>query len=485
MDSDPLSQLRHDLRTPINHILGYSELLAEEAQDAGHEVYLSDLDRIRTAARNLLDDINTRLTPTGLSTLPRPTDQPTPEDTKPRFAERPDASFADLAKSGPAALTGKILVVDDNADNRTVLSRSLQRQGHETVEAENGQCALEVMRGGGFDLVLLDVMMPVMDGYAALTAMKDDDALADVPVLMISALSELDSVVRCIEAGAEDYLPKPFNSTLLRARIGVGLEKKRLRDQEKKHLRTIEETQKRLAAELDEAARYVRSILPEPTTTPLEIEWDFVPSTELGGDSFGYHAIDDDHFAIYLLDVCGHGVGASLLAVAAISALRSGTLPDVDFRDPAQVLSALNDAFPMERHNQMYFTIWYGVFKFSERRLSHASGGHPPALLGTADGAIHEIRSPGMLIGAMPGMPYSSDSLIIEPGSRLVVFSDGAYELTCPDGTMLPWDTFVAEVRKDIFDDKLPATLGKWAQEMHGSPLLEDDLSIFAVRFPK
>ena len=131
---------------------------------------------------------------------------------------------------------------------------------------------------------LLDMMMPVLDGYGALSEIKNDPALRHLPVIMISALDELGSVVRCIERGAEDYLPKPFNPTLLRARIGAGLEKKRFRDQERLYVRTIEETQKRLKHELTEAENYVRSILPPPSAGPVATDWRLIPSGELGGD---------------------------------------------------------------------------------------------------------------------------------------------------------------------------------------------------------
>src|SRR5262249_30183233 len=124
----------------------------------------------------------------------------------------------------------------------------------------------------------------------------------------------------------------PFNPTLLRARITACLEKKLLREAEQRHLQEIEATHRRLSEELTEAANYVRSILPPPTETPLRVDWKYQPSTELGGDAFGYHWIDRDHFAVYLLDVCGHGVAASLLSVAAINAIRSGALANTDFR---------------------------------------------------------------------------------------------------------------------------------------------------------
>src|SRR5436309_2947435 len=108
-------------------------------------------------------------------------------------------------------------------------------------------------------------------------------------------------------------------------------------------------------------------------------DWRFIPSSQLGGDAFGYHWPDPDHFAVYLLDVCSHGVGAALLSISVMNVLRSQSLPDADFRNPGEVLSSLNRTFPMERQNNLYFTMWYGVFNRPACQLSYASGGHPPA----------------------------------------------------------------------------------------------------------
>ena len=134
---------------------------------------------------------------------------------------------------------GHILIVDDNDLNRMVLARALAEQGHTTATAENGQQALQMLREGSFDVVLLDVLMPGMDGYATLAQIKQDSALRHLPVIMISAVDEMDSVIRCIEMGAADYLPKPFNAALLRARLNASLAEKRLRDLEREYLEQV------------------------------------------------------------------------------------------------------------------------------------------------------------------------------------------------------------------------------------------------------
>lgn len=472
LDKASLSKLRHDLRTPINHIIGYGELLREDLADRGI-TELGDLQRIEDAARRLLEMINESLSDEA---------SPSRAPTLPTAEEKPiqHHSFA------PPAITGSLLIVDDNVENSHLLARTLERQGHRTAEVQNGLEALAVLAEKPFDLVLLDVLMPELDGYETLGRIKADPKLRHIPVIMISALDELKSVVRCIEEGAEDYLPKPFDPTLLRARVGASLDKKRFRDQEQAYLQQIDETRKRLQSELQEAARYVSGILPDPIDDPFRIRWSYNPSMELGGDSFGYHWIDDDHFAIYLLDVCGHGVGAALLSVAAINVMRTMSLQNVDFREPAEVLRGLNDTFPMEKHNNMYFTIWYGVYHKGASVLRHVSGGHPPAVLFTPNEREPQLlRSPGMLIGAMPGATFHSETTTIPPGSRLCVFCDGAYEIRRDNEEMLDFEQdFLPFLNTHRGSDKLPDELLEWIRGFRRQEVLDDDYSFLTVDFP-
>jgi CheY-like chemotaxis protein len=137
---------------------------------------------------------------------------------------------ATTSNQSPSTLASSLLVVDDNSMNRIMLSRYISKLGYRSSLAENGRQALEKLQAEPFDLVLLDVQMPEMDGYQVLGQLKADPRLRDIPVIMISAVEELESVVRCIELGAQDYLPKPFNPVLLRARLSACLERKRLRD---------------------------------------------------------------------------------------------------------------------------------------------------------------------------------------------------------------------------------------------------------------
>jgi sigma-B regulation protein RsbU (phosphoserine phosphatase) len=475
IQADAAAQLRHDFRTPINHIIGYSEILLEECEGTGNGSSASDLKKIRVAAEQLLALINTRLSPGGIASAPSNL-----SSLPPRGEE---------SKRGARTFRGRVLAVDDSRENLDVLAHRLARHGLDVETADSGREAWDTINSSAFDLVLLDVMMPGVDGYTLLTQIKSDPQLRDIPVIMISAWDELDSVVRCIEAGAEDYLHKPFNPTLLEARIGACLDKKALHDAGQRHLRKIEETQKRLDKELAEAAAYVRSILPPPTNSPLRVDWKYRPSSELAGDSFGYHAIDSDHFAIYLLDVCGHGVGACLLSVSAINVLRSGSLPGVDFRKPGEVLTALNNAFPMEHQNNLYFTLWYGVYNAPSRMLSYASGGHPPALLLEPEIAgkfkSRRLTSNGMIIGVMDNMHFAENTCEISAEARLIVLCDGCYEIRNASGEMRDYETLQAFLQANASASDLLERVETWAVQEHGDKTLEDDFSIIEVQFPK
>jgi len=172
---------------------------------------------------------------------------------------------------------GFVLVVDDNEMNRDMLCHLLQSEGRKTSVAENGRQALDMIKEKPFDLVLLDIMMPEMDGYQVLEQLKSDAALRDIPVIVLSALDEIESVVKCIEMGAEDYLPKPFDPVLLRARIGACLEKKRLRDQEVRHIQelaewnqTLTEKVRHQVEELERMQRLKRYLSPQIAETILK-----------------------------------------------------------------------------------------------------------------------------------------------------------------------------------------------------------------------
>ena len=278
IDREALAHLRHELRTPLNHIIGYSEMLLEDVAQSDPAALGPGLRQVHENAQRLLAVISelahadarsvdfARLsaefsepltaiaqTVSSLKLSAARAGAHRESDDLDRIAHAAaalqsvvaagatltDAPVSEAKAEEPSAGEGVILVVDDNAGNREMLGRRLEREGHRVQLAESGAEALHLLRSRRVDLVLLDVMMPQVDGYEVLRQLKSDEALRDIPVLMISALDEVESVARCIELGAEDYLPKPFDPVLLRARIGACLEKKHLRDREAQHLREL------------------------------------------------------------------------------------------------------------------------------------------------------------------------------------------------------------------------------------------------------
>jgi serine phosphatase RsbU (regulator of sigma subunit) len=241
----------------------------------------------------------------------------------------------------------------------------------------------------------------------------------------------------------------------------------------------------RLQRELTEAAGYVRSLLPAPMSQPFTIDWRFVPSTELGGDAFGYNWVDPHHFALYLLDVCGHGIGPSLMSIAVLHVLQSTSLRDVDFRDPSQVLGALNETYQMQGHNDLYFTLWYGVYHPATRRLDYGSAGHPPAvLIDVGTQSVQLLKGKGAPIGLTPRAAYLCETLVVPGNTRLYLFSDGAFEVQRPDGSMMTFEEilyFLSRPGTDRTSDL--DLLYQHLVQVRGDGALEDDFSIIRFTF--
>lgn len=245
----------------------------------------------------------------------------------------------------------------------------------------------------------------------------------------------------------------------------------------------VEKSNKAMASELAEAAAYARAVLPAKLIGPVATDWIFETSSQLGGDSFGYRWIDDDKLALYLLDVCGHGVGAALLSVSVVNVLRTGSLADADFLNPSSVMECLNRSFPMERHNDMYFTAWYGVYSLSSRSIRYSCGGHPPAVLVAPGGSVVHLSAKGPIVGAFPGAAYETASADVAPGSRLYLFSDGTYEIDRPGSTMMTPEEFANILSKHPAGSRLDAVVTEIRRQQQAEDFA-DDFSLVEFRFP-
>ena len=363
-DLETLSKLRHALRTPLNQIIGYSEMLMESAEENNAAGIVPDLKRIHSSGGQLLAIINDALAPwkidsgridfpsmrlamqgplaavvtqanqclersraSGHTELVQDLDKilTAAQNLEKLFNSSAYSEELIVGKAGEvnsleAAIptpireedfglsaqpmpSAKLLAVDDDPMNRDMLSRRLEKLGYEVTDAGNGREALQKLKDGNFDLVLLDILMPDLDGFQTLEFMKADPRLRHVPVIMLTALDDVASTVRCIEAGAEDYVPKPFNPTVLRARISASLEKKRLRDQEQAFLAQLQ-------IERSKSERLLLNVLPKAIAERLKagqrtIVDSFIDATVLFADIVGFTRIaarQSPHRTVQLLN---------------------------------------------------------------------------------------------------------------------------------------------------------------------------------------
>src|SRR6202011_261576 len=186
----------------------------------------------------------------------------------------------------------------------------------------------------------------------------------------------------------------------------------------------------RMRAEFAAGLKYVRDCIPPPMDGPVSVDWRYRPASTLGGDTIGYHWVDEDHLALYLIDVTGHGLDAALLSVTVANVIRAGALPGADMRQPGQVLAKLNDAFQGEHHGNRFFTIWYGVYQCASRTMTWGGGGHPPSIVFLrGEPAPLLLPSTGPIMGVLPRVNFPARTCHLTPGARLLIFSDGVFEL--------------------------------------------------------
>ncbi len=333
-------------------------------------------------------------------------------------------------------------------------------------------------------VILQDLVMPGVEGLSLVERYRDHETLKHVPIIVLSSREEATVKADSFARGANDYLVKLPDKVELLARIRYHSTAYRHLLERNAAFAALAESQQALADELAEAAEYVRSRLPAEMDNEIAVRWDFESSTSLGGDAFGYHWMDDDNFVCYVLDVCGHGVGAALLSVSAMNVIAARTLRDIDFREPDQVLAGLNAVFPMEQHNNMYFTIWYGVLERGSGTLRYASAGHPPCLL------YHEgQREPERLvatalpIGAIPGVSYPVGETTIPVGGSLYLYSDGVYEVQKTSGDEMSLDEFV-DIIADLRDrGEGVKNVRDVVAEIQGRSTFDDDFSLVELKF--
>ncbi|MBA2964363.1 MULTISPECIES: PP2C family protein-serine/threonine phosphatase [Ramlibacter] len=326
-----------------------------------------------------------------------------------------------------AERTMRILVVDDLEINRDLLVRRVSRLGHEARTAVDGVAALELLGAQAWDLVLLDITMPGMDGYETLRRIKADPAIADTPVIMVSAIDQIDSVVRCLELGADDYLVKPFNPVLLQARIESSLAKKRLAD----HRRARYDA---LSRELAIGRRIQRGFLPQalPRPSGWELAACCVPARQVSGDFYDVFELPSGALALVLADVCDKGVGAALYMALFRTLLRAMSTHGAPDEAPAATLARavgfVNDySVSVHGHENMFSTLFFALLRLDDGSLHYLNAGHEsPLLVGSA--GTSRLEPTGPAVGLVEGQRWAIGTATLEPGARLLAYTDGVTE---------------------------------------------------------
>jgi sigma-B regulation protein RsbU (phosphoserine phosphatase) len=323
----------------------------------------------------------------------------------------------------------RILVVDDLEINRDLLVRRVRRLGHEAGVAIHGRDALVQLEREAWDLVLLDITMPEMDGYETLQRIRADPRLAQLPVVMVSAIDETDSVVRCLELGADDYLTKPFNPVVLRARVEASLAKKRLVDQQQLLLQA-------LSREMEIGQRIQQGFLPDglPELPGWSLAAMCRPARRVGGDFYDAFMLPSGQLALAIADVCDKGVGAALymalfrtlLRITACQAPAGETPADTLLRSASATNNYIATVHGMEN---MFATVFFAALDTGSGLLHYVNAGHePPLLRHAAAGRTSEFDVTGPALGLWIDQAWEVRTAQLEPGDSLLGFTDGVTE---------------------------------------------------------
>lgn len=377
-----------------------------------------------------------------------------------------------------------------------MLSRRLQREGHTTATAVDGNQALEMIREQAFDLVLLDIMMPEMNGYQVLEHMKGDEELRHIPVIMISAVDEIESVVKCVEMGAEDYLPKPFNPVLLRARVNASLEKKRLRDKEQLYAKSLER-------DLEIGREIQLGFFPESLPQPKgwEIASYFKAARQVAGDFYdAFPLASGQRVGFVIADVCDKGVGAALFMALFRTLIRAiadqeqaiGYYPGEEAESvqgagvgSLQNAITLTNNYIARTHDRsnMFATVFFGMLNPATGELAYINGGHEAPLIIRSERKLTPLAPSGPAVGLFPDMVFEVKYANLDQGDMLVAFTDGVTEARDAEGVLYTEERLVARLKSP--QTSATGLLDHIAQDVQAHMAgtdPSDDITMIAIR---
>ena len=417
---------------------------------------------------------------------------------------------------------GAILLVDDNPNNLNMLVDSLSPYGFEISVAPDGQTALEQSQENPPDLILLDIMMPGMDGFETCARLKENEKTKDIPVIFMTALSDNDSRVKGFSVGAVDYVTKPLQLEEVVARVSNHLkiralqiqlqetisslrqevgERKRAEEAAHEAMILSNQVNEQMRKDLAAAARVQHALLPAspPVIPGVTFGWTYQPCAEVGGDSLNVFQINDHQVGMYVLDVTGHGVSASFLSVTLTHVLIPQRDPSYytsrgDLFDgvgalssPTEVASRLNHMFPMSEETHQYFTLIYGILDTRERNFRYVCAGHPAPITFTPGHQASTCDAPNLPIGLFEDAQYEESTIQLTPGTRLYLYSDGVIEAMNPKREIFGEARLRATI-EDTRGEELQDSVCRIVKAVHHwttTDQVHDDLSILAMELQK
>ena len=395
-------------------------------------------------------------------------------------------------------LGSRILVVDDEPTNRDILERRLAKLGYLVFTAADGRQCLDYLADQEYDLVLLDIMMPVLDGMATLREIRSRFAAGRLPVIMTTARDGTEDIVDALRAGANDYVTKPIDFPVLQARLDTHLRLKQT-------TADLELAYQRIKREIDTAARIQRAQIPASALVHhgLRCCCRYLPCEELAGDILDYYVLSPDQVALYLLDVSGHGAGAALLSSGLSRLLAAGSWgysvvggsgstagqarrrSDDHPAPPKEVLARLNRRFPMDYENSQFFTILYAIVEPQRGVLRYASAGHPGPLIIRRDGGnVERAGSTGLPVGVIQETSFAEKELHINRGDKVLFFSDGVVEASDRQRRLFGYERLIGllagagDQDMENIMDQVIREVQDWSD---GSP--QDDITLLGLEY--
>ncbi|MBN1850860.1 MAG: SpoIIE family protein phosphatase [Deltaproteobacteria bacterium] len=398
----------------------------------------------------------------------------------------------------------RILIADDNQASRLLLSRLLEKLGYEVLSVVDGMEAWETLRKEKIRMMVTDWLMPNLDGLELCKRIRAADFPNYIYIIMLTSKDSKLDIIEGMEAGADDFIVKPFNREELNVRIRAGERVIRLEKKLEEHNRKLTEANEKVSEayatikkDLQAAERVQSSLLPEPNTIifGVRFDWLFLPSTFIAGDIFNYFKLDEYHLGFYLLDVAGHGIPAALLSFTLSKILSSSDLKDNPLKyaipeppyyritSPADVMGHLNQRFQTDDQIMQYFTIVYGIIDTRDGRTVLTQAGHPSPIFLQKRKETSLIGSGGYPVAMFPEAEYEEHEIHLDQGDRLILYSDGITECLNADDKPFTVKRLVQLAQK-VQDQPLRMIMTSVREALYqwkGNDQFEDDVTLLAM----